>query len=67
MPCPTGLGFQLETREAAGNTADDEDGGLAMDWLRSATAPLSSPSHDWHGTNVESKAKTHDAYMIKRG
>ena len=58
MPCPTDWGFQFETTEAAGNTDDDEDGGLAMDWLRSATSPpLSSPSHDWHGTNVESQAK----------
>ena len=34
MPCPTDWRFQFETTEAAGNTDDDEDGGLAMDWLR---------------------------------
>ena len=28
MPCPTDLGFQLETREAAGNTDDDPPHGL---------------------------------------
>ena len=43
MPCPTDLGFQFETTEAAGNTDDDEDGGLAMDWLRSATSPSHIP------------------------
>ena len=37
MPCPTDWGFQFETTEAAGNTDDDEDGGMAM-------TPSSSPS-----------------------
>ena len=36
-----------------------------LDLRRSLSpSPLSSPSHDWRGTNVESKAKNAVAYMM---